>query len=505
MSKGRKATKKARPPETGRRSEKRLRRFEGGLATTLALGFLAVLAVGGRIQDGFQLAATTGISDLIGPGWTILPVIVVLLALNMLLTAGETAVETLRPAHIRVAKERNGKRFERLEQLLEDRTRIVAACTFAAQLMWLAMTLCTFLMAPNLLDVLRDKFGWANNHANLLLSAVILLVPVGLAHLLLGVLLPKSYASVNPISVASRLHPLIMATAFVFSVPAGFATRARAFFVTRFGAKAVDEGANLAEEEIKTIAETGHETGEIEVGERELLHSVFEFTDTVAREVMTPRVDVDAMPLRSDPTEVVKLIQESGHSRIPLYEDTDDQIVGIIHAKDLFGAMLNGKAPNLKTLMRPALFVPENKSLHELLAEMRQVRSQMAVVQDEFGGTAGIVTIEDIVEELVGDIIDEYDVEEPEIVEAAGGWLVDARTHLDDLNSATGADFQSEEFDTIGGYVFGLFGRQPKLGDQVEYDGWRFIVAESDGRRIGRLKLEQAPETAVVTGSENES
>jgi putative hemolysin len=309
---------------------------------------------------------------------------------------------------------------------------------------------------------------------------------------------------VNPLRVVTVLYRFITAISVLFSVPAGLVTSLRHYFVSRFGPRAIEDGANLAEEEIKTLAETAHETGEIEGDERELLHSVFEFTDTVAREVMTPRVDLDAMPVRSDPTEVVKLIQESGHSRIPLYEDTDDQIVGIIHAKDLFGAMLNGKAPNLRSLMRPALFVPENKSLHELLAEMRQNRSQMAIVQDEFGGTAGIVTIEDIVEELVGDIIDEYDVEEPEIVEAAGGWLIDGRTHLDDVNETTGANFESEEFDTIGGFVFGLFGRQPKLGEQVEDDGWRFIVAESDGRRIMRLKLEPAPETAGVGASELE-
>jgi CBS domain containing-hemolysin-like protein len=142
---------------------------------------------------------------------------------------------------------------------------------------------------------------------------------------------------------------------------------------------------------------------------------------------------------------------------------------------------------NLRRLMRPAHMVPESKDLHDLLAELRTAKSQMAIVQDEFGGTAGVVTIEDIVEELVGDIVDEYDKEEPEVVASDRGWLIDGRTHLDDVNEEIGAEIETEEFDTLGGYVFGLFGRQPKVGEAVESEGFRFEVAENDGRRIARL------------------
>lgn len=496
--KTRRKTMKDRPPERIRRDAKAFRRFETGFGMTLALTFLAVWAIGGRLQEGFEFAAAIPVPEAGGPGFGIGLVVFVLLLGNAFLAAAETAIEALRPAHVKLVRERNAVRAERLQTLLDGKAKYVAACAIAVQLLRLAIVLSTFLLAPSLLDFMRDRFGWANNHANLLGSAIILLIPVALIHLILCEILPKSYASVHPVRVAGGLYRLAISTAVIFSIPAGAVTAIRQFFTSRFGAKPGEESAYLAEEEIKTLAETAHETGELEVGERELLHSVFEFADTVAREVMTPRVDIDAMPVRSDPTEVARVIQESGHSRIPLYEDTDDQIVGIIHAKDLFGAMLNGKAPNLRTLMRPPLFVPENKSLHELLAEMRQLRSQMAVVQDEFGGTAGIVTIEDIVEELVGDIVDEYDVEEPEIVVADGGWLIDAKTHLDDVNDAARADLDNSEFDTIGGYVFGLFGRQPKLGESIEANGWRFIVAETDGRRILRLKLEAAPETAAM-------
>ncbi|RYG63384.1 HlyC/CorC family transporter, partial [bacterium] len=238
------------------------------------------------------------------------------------------------------------------------------------------------------------------------------------------------------------------------------------------------------------LVESAEESGAIESDEKELITSVFEFTDTVAREVMTPRTDLDAVPVDTDPKELVEIIQRTGHSRIPLYEGTDDAIVGIVHAKDLLLAMVNYKPVTLRKLMRPAIFVNETKSLHDLLRDMRASRSQLAVVQDEFGGTAGIVTIEDVIEELVGEIQDEYDQEEPAVAEAGAGYLVEGKTHIDDVNAEIGSRFNSEDFDTIGGYVFGIFGRQPKLGEMIEAEHFRFTVAETDGKRILRLRVE---------------
>ena len=242
-------------------------------------------------------------------------------------------------------------------------------------------------------------------------------------------------------------------------------------------------------EEIRSLVESAGETGEMESDETELFHSVLEFSDTIAREIMTPRTDMDSVPIDINPYDLVELIQESGHSRIPIYEGSDDEIVGIVHAKDLFLAMLRGKPVNISTLMRPALFVTENKSIDELLAEMRLTKSQMAVVKDEYGGTSGIVTIEDIIEELVGEIQDEHDDEEPEVSETQEGFLVDGKTHLDEVNEELGSNFESEDFDTIGGYVFGLFGRQPRQDEWLEHDGFQFNIAETDGKRIHRIRI----------------
>jgi CBS domain containing-hemolysin-like protein len=263
-------------------------------------------------------------------------------------------------------------------------------------------------------------------------------------------------------------------------------------FTFRFGSNADDT--NQLEEEIKTLAESGEETGQIESDERELIHSVFEFADTVAREIMTPRVDLDSMPVKSDPADVVRVIEETGHSRIPLYDETDDDILGVVHAKDLLGAMAQGRSVELRRLLRPVLTVPEGKYVRDLLAEMRAARTQMAIIQDEFGGTAGVVTIEDIVEELVGDIVDEYDEEESEVVDIEGGWLVDGKTHIDDLNDRIGSEFETNEFDTVGGFLFGHFGRQPKAGESIDLDRYRFTVTDTDGRRISQLRIERVAE-----------
>lgn len=248
---------------------------------------------------------------------------------------------------------------------------------------------------------------------------------------------------------------------------------------------------NLMEEEIRSLVDSAGETGEMESDETELIHSVLEFSDTVAREIMTPRTDLDAVPIDINPYDLVELIQESGHSRIPIYEGSDDDIVGIIHAKDLFLAMLRGKPVNISTLMRPPLYITENKSIDDLLGEMRINKSQMAVVKDEYGGTSGIVTIEDIIEELVGEIQDEHDAEDPEFTDSLEGYLFDGKTHLDDVNDETGSKFESEDFDTIGGFVFGLAGRQPKLGEWLEYEGYQFNIVETDGKRIIKIRIVQ--------------
>lgn len=486
---------------------------------------ILILAVWAVAQTG--AAANPVIAFPIASAPELIGLILLVMLLNALFVAGETAADLLKPMHVKHLRDRDERHADRLQVVLDSRLTFVAACRLGSDLSRLLLFLIILALAPGVTKAL----GFDLTYPDVLATAFLLMIPVGLLNLVFE-LVPRSYAALHPHGTAIRLFGFLRVAALLFSLPARMVTGLANLITTRFGGRASFVIANQAEEEIKTIVESAQESGEIEVDEKELLHSVFEFTDTVAREVMTPRVDIDALPVSSTPEQVMELIRSTGHSRIPLYEQTDDQIVGIVHAKDLFMAMLSPvlstsavvnvhdrgdqseinrkseiesrKSLSLRDLMRPAIFVPENKNLHDLLAEMRLYRTQMVVVQDEFGGTAGIVTIEDIVEELVGDIVDEYDVEEPEVVAVHDGWVADGKTHIDDLNDEIGAEFSSDEFDTVGGLVFGLFGRQPKQGESIEAEGYRFTVSETDGRRILKLHIEKLPEEAELQHAEQD-
>jgi putative hemolysin len=421
-----------------------------------------------------------------------------LLTLNGLFVGAETSIELLRPMHVRRRRDA-GKEADtrKLQKLIDERPKYVAATEFGSQLSRFLLFLLAVGFGPSLATHLPLEAGSVQQ---LLLATLILAVPLLLLNLVVE-LVPKSYAALHPHRLALALYSFVSVSAVLFSLPIRLVTAVAGLLTKQFGGEASFALTNQAEEEIKTLVETAQESGEIESDEKELLHSVFEFSDTVVREVMTPRVDIDALSVDSEPKAVVDLIQASGHSRIPLYEGTDDAIVGIVHAKDLLQALADGQEMSLKSLMRKPIFVPENKNLNDLLRELRQSRGQMAIVQDEFGGTSGIVTIEDIVEELVGDIVDEYDTEEPEIVAIGDAWLVDAKTHVDDVNHELGSEFESDEFDTIGGYVFGLFGRQPASKETILSAGHQFEVAETDGRRILKLRIEKVDKPVEAESS----
>lgn len=469
-----------------------------------ALRLLVVALIGGGLfvgcagQAGGEVVHRGFVDRLAQSLWTPVIGIALSLVLSGLFTLAEAAVSALRPHHLKRVAD-GSIALRRVAATLDRRTQIAAAMSFGGQLARVGLVLAGFLLALFLATWGKlDNVGTAG-YGPIVVAALAVALPLALLNLFLGDLAPRSFGSSHPIAVVTRLTGFIRVTSLLLNVPArvlvGWTERIRSTFAARLD---VADAAQEKEEEIRTLVESAEESGAIESDEKELITSVFEFTDTVAREVMTPRTDLDAMPIESDPEAIVEVIQRTGHSRIPLYEGTDDGIVGIVHAKDLLLAMVSYKPVSLRKLMRSATFVTETKSLHELLREMRAGKSQLAVVQDEFGGTAGIVTIEDIIEELVGEIQDEYDREEPSVRETAGGFLVEGKTHIDDVNAEVGSRFDSGDFDTIGGYVFGLFGRQPKVGEVIAAEDFLFTVAETDGRRILKLRIEPEPEEMAV-------
>ena len=259
--------------------------------------------------------------------------------------------------------------------------------------------------------------------------------------------------------------------------------------------KGLKEGPFVSEEELLATVDVALEEDVIEREERALIHSIIEFGDTVAREVMVPRPDMVAVEGRDRIADVMEVAMAAGYSRIPVYEQGIDDITGIVFTKDLMRAEREGGGnEEVRTLVREAHFVPETKRVNELMREMQHDKFHIAIVVDEYGGTAGLVTLEDLIEELVGEIVDEFDVEEPHIEKLPNGEVrVNARMPIDEVNDLLHADMPSGDWDTVGGLVFNLLGHVPSEGESVSADGYTLTAEKVQGRRIGRVRIAKAP------------
>lgn len=246
-----------------------------------------------------------------------------------------------------------------------------------------------------------------------------------------------------------------------------------------------------SEEELKMLVSESHEGGVLEPEEEEMLHSVFDFAETTAGEIMTPRTDLVGIAGSATVKAFVDLALKHGFSRLPVFEDNPDNIFGLVHIRDCLRAILEHKeSTHVGELARKVLVVPENKSLGDLLPEFQKMKTHMAIVVDEYGATRGIVTLEDLLEELVGEIADEYDIVKEYIQhQPDGSILLDGKLDLEEANEKLGLNIEDEEFNTMGGHVFGLLGHAPELGDEVETDDYVLRVEESDRRRINKLRL----------------
>jgi CBS domain containing-hemolysin-like protein len=257
--------------------------------------------------------------------------------------------------------------------------------------------------------------------------------------------------------------------------------------------RTLPKGPFITEDEIRHLVDVAEEEAEIAEDERELIHSVFEFGDSIVREVMVPRPDMVTARADASLGEVLETIIEAGYSRIPIYEGDIDNIVGVLYAKDVLKRVHESESNEemkVSALARAPLFVPELKKLAELLKEMQTQRVHMAIVIDEYGGTAGLVTIEDLIEEIVGEIVDEYDQEEPLVEPIDDSTIrVDAKMSIDEVNELLGVNLPDEEWDTVGGLLYGLMGRVPLQGETVTFDSLEFRTERVVGRRIQKVVI----------------
>lgn len=245
---------------------------------------------------------------------------------------------------------------------------------------------------------------------------------------------------------------------------------------------------------------------ESEEEQREMIEGVEHLPETIVRDVMVPRTDTVCVEDITPIDQILATLVESGHSRIPVYSDTIDNIVGILYAKDVLAALVRKEQLDMRRLMRPPYFVPETKRIDSLLKEFKRRHVHIAIAVDEYGGTAGIISLEDIIEEIVGEIQDEFDEETEQITEIGeSAWRCDARIHLEDLNEAIGSALPSGEYDSLAGYVFDLFERIPSVGEQVEKADLRFTVEAMEGHRLITIRIERLESTGDSDHSSSES
>jgi magnesium and cobalt exporter, CNNM family len=397
----------------------------------------------------------------------------------------ETAFSALMRLSLRLMVERGG-RSDRLGFYLDDPIQLFVP---ARLMLGLIFSLATVVIA-----VLTGRTGFQSIGMLLLFVAVFMMLFEHVLPMLIVRRNPERVLELMlpPFDVAARfLHPLT--GTLVRLLVEGRRDRERQ------GAQPAAVTEEEAGEAAHAYLEAGEEQGLIERDERRLLQSIVDFGDTLVREVMTPRPDIVAIRADSTLDELRALFREQEYSRIPVYQENLDNILGIVFVKDLIqltGA--EGQAQPIASLVRPVAFVPETKRVPELLKEFQRKQVQMAIVVDEYGGTAGLVTLEDLLEEIVGEIRDEYDVEtEPVIDEGNGSYVFSAKVNVDEVRERLDVPIEADGFETVGGYVLSRVGRVPSVGETFELDGMIVEVLEAERRRIHRVRFRKAAQAPV--------
>lgn len=406
--------------------------------------------------------------------WALL---VALIALSALFSGSETALTSVSKLRIRQQADAGNQRALRVDNLLKNPNRMLSTILIGNNLVNISISVMATSIALRL-------FGQRGVGIAIAVLTVIMLV--------FGEITPKTYAATNGEKLAIIVaRPILWLETVLFPAVKALSS-VSSFFVRLLGGKKPAEGIFVTEEEIRTLVNLGEGQGAVEPQERAMISSVFELNDTLVREVMLPRVDVVAVPHTLGLQQAWETVTGSGHSRIPVYQESLDQIIGIFHAKDLMRHCHELDRGTVREIMRPPFYVPGTKRASELLRELRQERTHVAVVLDEFGGTAGLVFLEDLVETIIGEIGDEFDKIKP-LYETIGPGDIrfSARAAVDDVNDLLSVNLPQDDYDTLGGLAFHLFGRVPAKEESVEFNDLTLTIEEVDAHRIKKVRIKK--------------
>jgi putative hemolysin len=419
-------------------------------------------------------------------------ILILLTFLEGFFVAAEIALVSIRRSRVEQLVDEGSSGARRVRRLLEEPGRFLAVSQ-------LGLTVIGFFASAYAAVSLVDQFsrflvglGMSKEGAADTLALIIVTVILALFTIIFAELVPKTLALANTERVAIALSLPVEFLARALGPLIRVLTGVTAAITKLFGANVSNE-AQITAEELRLIVERGGEQGVLEAEEEQMINSIIELGERRLHEVMIPRIAIAALPASATLEEAIDRIVDEGHSRIPVYEDSIDEVVGILYAKDLlpFLKPASGPRPAVRTLLRPPVFVPESMTIDDLLHEFQRRKVHIAIVLDEYGGTAGLLTIEDLLEEIVGEIQDEYDTEEPMVVRLSDDEArVDGRADVDDLAELFDINLELEdddEYDTVGGLVYHRIGGVPSPGDQIDVNGLTLTVETTDGRRVGKV------------------
>jgi len=428
--------------------------------------------------------------------------LIVLVAWTAFFVAAEYAFVAARPTRMRELAEQGSKRAARVVSIQENPTRFISSIQVAITFAGLAIGAVGEPAVRSLVgDALEPLGGALSTGLITVLSVIIGFAIIIAITVVLGEIVPKALTLARTEGVALVVvGPVRVFTAIVYPF-VWLLERLSAVTLRLFGLRGdIHLGRGHTEEELRMILAASYEEGVLEAEESEMLDRVFDFADTEVRQVMVPRPDVVLIPITSTVAEAAALVDAHPYTRYPVYGDDHDDIRGVIHVRHLYGARVHGTdATDIAAFARPVPIVPETKKLDELMADFRRTKTHMAIVVDEYGGTVGIATLEDLLEEIVGEINDEFDRPDRDLIRLAPDRVrVEGGYPIEDFNERFAAGLPDEDYTSVGGFVFGELGRPARPGDVVTHNGYRFTVREVDGARIRVIDVELRPRDDVA-------
>ena len=406
-----------------------------------------------------------------------LVVIVISLVLAAMAASAETSLTSISRVRLRQLVEQNVPQAIVIERLHRDPNAYLSTILIVNTVAIIVASSTATLLA---LHLYQERVAeWA---VSLVLSLIVLVACE---------ITPKTLALQRAERVALRMARLVAWATYVMRPVVFVLTAVTRLLLRMMGGKAQVRGPFVTEEELKMLVSVGEEEGVLEEEEREMIHGIFEMGDMLVRELMVPRTDLVAIEVNEPVEKAVDLVTKHGHTRIPVYEGNLDHIVGVLYAKDLLRAVVRGEHKTLREIARKPYFTPESNKVQDVLRDLRKNRVHMAIVVDEYGGTAGAVTIEDILEEIVGPIQDEYDIGEEDEIQfiSPNEVVLDGRVSVDDVNELLKLDIAADDYDTIGGYVLNQLGAAPKVGATLTLGNSTLRVEAVQGTRIKKVRI----------------